>query len=268
MWHSNRVPFLVAILTIGLAACQPHRYEEAPLSPVKPHMNYAKAAELNIALGLAYLKQGDVERARDKLLRASRLNPQNPEVYEALGVYYEHVRLLPRAEESYWKALSLAPESAGANYHFGAYLCHMQQYAKAEGYFQVALEDQHYPKIGELLETAGVCAYQAGNHVLAEAYLTRAVRESPKRTAPWLYAARYAYINGDYDKAHEYIEHYSMLPHRPNPDMLKLQFEIAEKSGDGVLAQASYQQLKTLFPNSSEWRAVMRANLAKERNDD
>jgi type IV pilus assembly protein PilF len=73
----------------------------------------AKAAEINVQLGLGYFKQGDVQRAQKKLLRAREQAPNSADVAAALGYYFEHTGQLEQAKQYYGHALKLT-KGAGA----------------------------------------------------------------------------------------------------------------------------------------------------------
>ena len=75
-------------LAIGvLGACGPKQLQD-----VNPHTKSLNdAASINVQLGLAYLQQGNVELARDKLERALSQNPKNPAVQTAVASLYDRL---------------------------------------------------------------------------------------------------------------------------------------------------------------------------------
>jgi type IV pilus assembly protein PilF len=68
-----------------------------------------KAAIYNTQLGLAYLKQGDRQRAQGKILKALKMDPNSAEVNAAMAYFLENTGDLKEARNYYKKALSLAP---------------------------------------------------------------------------------------------------------------------------------------------------------------
>ena len=51
--------------------------------------NAGDAAKTNVELGLEYLSQGQVARAKSKLIHAAKLSPNLPEAHSALAYFYE-----------------------------------------------------------------------------------------------------------------------------------------------------------------------------------
>jgi type IV pilus assembly protein PilF len=60
--------------------------------------NPRDAAAYNVQLGIAYLKQGDVASAREKIERALKQDPQNPSVQTAAALLYDRMGEVSRAD--------------------------------------------------------------------------------------------------------------------------------------------------------------------------
>lgn len=83
----------------------------------------ADASALNLELGAAYLAQGRLELARDKLLRATRQDPRSPEAHRVLGMAYERLEDQDRAGRHYRQAVRLAPRDVEALNSLGVFQC-------------------------------------------------------------------------------------------------------------------------------------------------
>lgn len=81
------------------------------------------ASGLNLELGAAYLAQGRLELARDKLLRATRQDPGSSEAHRVLGMAYERLEDRERAELHYRRAVRLAPRDVEALNSLGVFQC-------------------------------------------------------------------------------------------------------------------------------------------------
>ncbi|MYA31207.1 MAG: tetratricopeptide repeat protein [Gammaproteobacteria bacterium] len=81
------------------------------------------ASALNLELGAAYLAQGRLELARDKLLRATRQDPDSSEAHRVLGMAYERLEDQERAGLHYRHAVRLAPRDVEALNSLGVFQC-------------------------------------------------------------------------------------------------------------------------------------------------
>ena len=68
---------LAALLLVGCGSNAKRQTEKAH-----------EAAVYNVQLGLAYMKQGDLERAKDKLDRAVKQDPDSPDVHSARATLF------------------------------------------------------------------------------------------------------------------------------------------------------------------------------------
>ena len=78
---------------------------------------------LNLELGAAYLAQGRLELARDKLVRATQQDPGSSEAHRVLGMTYERLEDPDRAERHYRRAVRLAPRDVEALNSLGVFQC-------------------------------------------------------------------------------------------------------------------------------------------------
>ena len=81
------------------------------------------ASALNLELGAAYLAQGRLELARDKLVRATQQDPGSSEAHRVLGMTYERLEDHDRAERYYRRAVRLAPRDVEALNSLGVFQC-------------------------------------------------------------------------------------------------------------------------------------------------
>jgi Flp pilus assembly protein TadD len=105
------------------------------------HPDFA-ASYINI--GLIEIQRDDLHTAETALLRAATLAPQQPEVYNGLGIIYRRTGRFKEAESAYLKALQFAPDYANAHLNIGilydiylnnlsAALDHYQRYQAISG---------------------------------------------------------------------------------------------------------------------------------------
>jgi len=250
--------FLIATFCL-LAACSGNKDDKnLALNSQSPSMydlpesiDHIKAAKLNVELGLNYLKQEQVSRAKSKLLRAKKLAPDLPEVHYSYGYFLEYVGEIPAAEKSYQKAVSLNPKGGNERNNLGAFLCRQHQYRKAEKEFLKAIDDPNYPNTAEALENAGVCVNQIPDVAKAVEYFEKSLRYDANRSTALLELAMIRYQEKQYQQANEYHQRFAQIA-RPNARFLLLGIELAKRSGDKNKV-ASYQLLlNNQFPESAK----------------
>ena len=216
-----------------------------------PTADYEKAARLYVELGLAYLKDGMVGRAKTKLLRAKKLAPQIPEVHSALGYYMESVGEIDQANSHYQNAIKKNPEGGAEHNNYGAFLCRQGYYQQSEKEFIKATEDPQYTNTPEAFENAGLCVLQIPNVAKAKDYFLRAVRMDPRRNEALIELGYIYFDEGEYSKA---LEFHSLFAEQSQHTArsLWLGVQLAKHYND-LNKMASYTLLlQNRFPNSQE----------------
>lgn len=148
------------------------------------------AAEYNIRLGLGYLAEGQVPRAREKLLRALSQAPNMPEVQLAMGYFLLQINQLNQAGDYYQRALRLSPDSPEVQNNFGVYLCRAGQVRLAIKYFLRAATNSRYLHPDSAYENAGLCALKIPDKSQAKQFFEQALKFNPTRKQSLLEIAR------------------------------------------------------------------------------
>jgi type IV pilus assembly protein PilF len=173
--------------------------------------NKQNAAVYNTQLGLAYLKQGDKPRAKEKLLKALDLAPNSAEVNASMAYYFENTGDLKEAGALYRKALALAPKNGSQLNNYGSFLCRQGRYKESESYFLKAVSDIHYVQTAGAYENAGLCAAAIPNLSKAELYFSRALKQDPQRKQSLYELVRIALKRNQAKKALAYLKTYPKL---------------------------------------------------------
>ena len=222
---------------------------------LQPKVDYNKAARLYIELGLAYLKDGQVGRAKVKLLRAKKLAPQLPEVYYALGFYMESVGEFDQAKQYYLTAIQRNPKDGKARNNYGTFLCRQGQYLESEKEFIAAIDDPNYTQTAEALENAGFCMKEVPDLVKAKQYFEHAVRMDPRRVNALLELSYMNYQAAEYGAASEHLSQYNLEANQ-TPRSLWLAIKLAQRVNDHNKAGSLTMSLKQQFPNSQEMKDI------------
>ncbi len=221
-----------------------------------PAAERLKAAELHTQLGIAYMQEGDLKRALDRLQRAVAADPGYARAHTALGILYERLGEHAKAERHHRRAVRLDPKDSYAHNAYGSFLCARGRFAEADGEFRAAAANPLYETPWVALTNAGLCALRAGGRARGERYLREALERNP-RFAPALIAmAELSYDAGRYLQARAYLQRYQAVAAH-TPRSLWLGVRVERRLGDRD-AEASYALLlKRKFPDAQETRLLL-----------
>ncbi|ASQ45840.1 type IV pilus biogenesis/stability protein PilW [Legionella clemsonensis] len=221
--------FLPFFILLFLTACQhATTVKSEHSSSNKPKTQ--EAAIYNTQLGIAYLKQGDMPRAKRKLLNALDLAPNSADVNVAMAYYLEKTGNLKEAKTYYQKALLLAPKSGAQLNNYGTFLCRLGKYAEAENYFLRATGDVQYIHTAAAYENAGLCAQAIPDYSKAKKYFIRALEQDPKRKQSLYELATIELKQKHAGKALMYLQEYQDSVNH-DPTLLALTVDAAHQAG-------------------------------------
>ena len=166
---------LLAVTLVFLAACT-HQVVTDTASP-----SMVAASKINIQLGIAYLKEGDNLRAKEKLLLAVSQD-KTPQSYGALAYYYEKTGDIDLASQNYQAAIMLNPTAGAGRNNYGAFLCRQGEYQQADEQFMLAVSDKNYINTAGAYENAGLCALLIPDKAKAKQYFEMALQQNPQLT--------------------------------------------------------------------------------------
>lgn len=169
---------IVIACIVLLSACVS---KQKPQTLTQNRGGAAKAASYNTQLGLAYLEQGNISRAKKKLLLALSQAPNSAEVNGSMAYYLETTGDIKKADAYYKKANKLAPNSGPQLNNYGAYLCRQGMYHEAVNRFERAVNDPNYINTAGAYENAGLCAMAIPDIKMAKKYFDKAIRQDPTR---------------------------------------------------------------------------------------
>lgn len=237
---------LVAVATL-LAAC-------ASASPERPK-DSKEAARANAQLGFAYLRQGNLPLAKEKLERAERQDDRNPDLQAALGMLYERLERKAEAEKHYAAARRLAPESGEIANTYAVFLCNNGKPEAGVKEFEAAARNPLYPTPWAALTNAAVCLRSAKRGAEAIPYLQQAVQIRPNFAAAVTELADLQLAEGKPGDANDTVNRYLSMG-IASPDVLFVGVRVAQARGDATTASTLARRLRRDFPQSDQARAV------------
>jgi type IV pilus assembly protein PilF len=210
-----------------------------------------EAAKINIQLGQAYLSQGKLDMAMEKLRKGIDLAPRNPDGHTVIAVLYEQLGNIEMAGKHYQEARRLAPESGLTANNLGRFLCSQGQYGKADDLFASALMDPFYRSPETALLNRGSCAMSAGKLDAAADSLRLALERNPDMPDALYQSAVLAMQRKDSLRARAFIERYLGVA-RVSPQALVFAIEIERALGNQRAVARYRERLVQEFPESAE----------------
>lgn len=246
----------IAVLSvITLNGCVEH-VPPKEVAKNAPELNLEKAAQLNVSLGLTYLKQNEMTRAKLKLNRAMKLAPQLPEVHYGMAFYFEQVGEVDAARKAYQRSIALNPKGGIEHNNYGTFLCKHHEYRASEKEFLQALTDPNYLNSAEALENAGLCVLEIPDEANATEYFKRALQHDSKRYNALIELAYISYQHKDFQSASMYCAQYELIA-EPTARSLWLSIQLATHLEDKNKVSSDRLLLKDRFPNSKEYKDII-----------
>ena len=255
---------MIVITFMGLSACTKSLKNESSGESEPPQMeskrsidggmpDYKRAALINVELGLGYLSQGQVARAKTKLTHALKLAPGIPETHTAMAYFLEMVGEYKDSEKEHKKSVKISSGKGAVYNNYGAFLCRRDRFKEADVAFNSAIADKEYARTAEVYENAGLCALKSQSKEVAAEYLTTAIRQDPSRSIALLELAALDLSQGKTQEAKDLLGRFRSLS-EPNPRSLWLGIQVAKALNDDKSATTQALMLKNLFRDSQEYQ--------------
>ena len=216
-----------------------------------------KAAKANVQLGTAYLQQGNYPVAKEKLERALKQNPKDPDVHTSLGLLYDNTGDPKLADKHFREALHLAPERPDISNNYGIYLCKNGRVDEGVERFSAVAANKFYRTPEVALANAGVCLRDAKRLEDARTKFAEAVRAKPNYSEATVQLANLHIERGQLADARKVVDTY-LGAFRPNAEVLFAAVTVARASKDRVTEDRYSRRLRLDFPDSAQARALAR----------
>lgn len=245
-------PSLLLLIAALLTGC----VTTGDVNPMTTDKGRKAAVDAYVQLGIAYIQQGDTQRAKVPLKNALDLDSSNADAHAALALAFQ-VEMEPKlADEHYRKALSQRPDDARLLNNYGGFLYEQGRYKEAQETYLKAAEDNLYPERSRVFENLGLTALQLGQREQAKEYFQRSLRLSSRQPRALLEMAQLSYEDRAYVPARSYYEAYSELAPQ-NARSLLLGARLADVFEDRDRAASLGLQLKRLYPASQEYQQYL-----------
>jgi type IV pilus assembly protein PilF len=220
------------------------------------HANNQKdAAAYNVQLGIDYMNQGDLARAKDKLDRAVKENPSNADVHSARAQLFGRMGEVKEADDEYRTALRLAPNDPRMENNYAVYLCQNTRTDEGVKRFMAAAHNPLYGTPEAAYTNAGVCLHAAKRDDEAQADFVRALQQKPNFAEAAFQLANLQFQRGQLPAARAGIDSF-MSTYEATPDLLLLAVQVARAQGDRLAAQKYSRRLQMDYPDTNQTRAL------------
>ncbi|HYP81078.1 MAG TPA: type IV pilus biogenesis/stability protein PilW [Steroidobacteraceae bacterium] len=214
-----------------------------------------EAAHANMQLGMAYLQQGNLVAAKEKLDRAEQQDPHSFEVHWALASLSERLLQPTEADRHYQAALRLAPQNGEVSNTYGVFLCRAGKVAPALKLFDDAFNNQLYSTPWAAATNAAICLRSDKRDADAVPYLERALIRRPDYAAAVVELADVQLLLNKPDAARVAVDRFLAIG-RKSPDVYLVAVRVALKQGDRVAADTYARLLRRDYPSSPQSREL------------
>ena len=245
-------PSLLLLITALLTGC----VTTGDVNPMRTDKGRKEALDAYVQLGIAYIQQGDTQRAKVPLKNALDLDSSNADANAALALAFQ-LEMEPKlADQHFRKALSQRSNDPRLLNNYGGFLFEQGRYKEAHEIYLKAAEDNLYPERSRVFENLGLTSLQLGQREQAKEYFQRSLRLSSRQPRALLEMALLSYEDRAYVPARSYYDAYSELAPQ-NARSLLLGARLAEVFEDRDKAASLGLQLKRLYPASQEYQQYL-----------
>jgi type IV pilus assembly protein PilF len=247
--------WVAGIVACALAGCV--TTDDTGNKPKKAEDPEITASKYNIQLGTAYLQQGNFALAKEKLERALKQNPKDPDVHTSLGLLYDRVGEPKLADKHFREALRLAPDKPDVSNNYAVYLCKNGRVDEGVGRFMSVAGNRYYRTPEVALTNAGVCLRTAKRLDEAEQKFVGAIKVRPNYSEATVQLAGLHLEREELVEARKVVDTY-LTAFKPNPDVLLAAVNVARAAKDRMSEEKYSRTLRLEFPDSPQARALKR----------
>ena len=211
----------------------------------------AAAGAANLQLGAAYLQQGNLPIAKEKLEKSAKQSPKDPVVHGMLGVLYHRLGDDKQAEKEYRLALELAPADPEQLNNYAIFLCNVGRADEGVSRFEEAARNPLYRTPWVAYTNAGVCLRGAKRDAEAMPLFLRAFQVDPSYAEAVVQLADLDLSQHHAADAYQRVTNY-LKTNPSNAELLLLGWRAARELKDPVGAAQMAWRMQSDFPDSDQ----------------
>jgi type IV pilus assembly protein PilF len=210
-----------------------------------------EAALINTQLGMTYMRQGNLQAARDKIEKALGQNPRTAQTQMAAGFLYDRLGDDRKASDHFEQAVRLADGDPDVLNNAAVYYCRKGDKKVGEKYFLQAAQSPLYRTPEVAYTNAGRCARADGRVAEAEQYYRKALVFDANQPDALLQLADLYHEAKKSGQARPFLQRYlAVAP--ATASSLWLGYRIERASGDPSAAAEYAARIKKEFPSAPE----------------
>ncbi|MDI9245226.1 type IV pilus biogenesis/stability protein PilW [Marinobacter sp. CHS3-4] len=228
-------------------------------SRFKREADKEQAVKNYVQLATAYIGQGNLDRARNHIDRATEIAPDEASVLAAKGLLLQADSEMELAEQSYRRALADDEGYTRGRVYYGAFLYGQKRFEESRDQFAAASRDTDYKDRASVFFNLGLTEERLGDLDAAARAYKRSVELSRGSAESLLALSRVLVANNNYSAASRYygrltgmMQRNSNLRH--SPESLLTGIRIAHHFGDIDREASLGLLLKSDFPDSLEYQ--------------
>lgn len=214
-----------------------------------------EAARANTQLGVAYLRQGNLTQAKEKLEKAEKQDPRSHEVQYALALFSERMNQPAEAERHYQSALKLSANNAEVANAYAVFLCRSGKVDAAIRLFEEVVRNPLYNAPWVAGTNAAVCLRSDKRNADAVPWLERAIAQRPDYYPAVVELGDLHIANNEPQKARVAVDRFLAIG-RKSADVLLIGVRASMAQGDRAGADIYARLLRRDFPNTPATSAL------------
>jgi len=242
----------LSLMILVLAACGSTPKRPQSKSQFSP-------AAVNMKLGVAYLKQGKMKVALEKLQRSLYFDPDYVDAHVSIAVLYERIGEPEKAEKHFLSAVRLAPKNPMVRNNYGTFLCRGGRVEQAQKNFLAAVKNPFYDTPEVAYTNAAICAWDHARDASAEHLFRQALDRNPKFASALISLAELLESKGAPFKASAFLQRYEAVG-QPTAQSLWLGWRIETALGATDVSTQYRQKLLNQFPDSAQAKKLQKGD--------
>ena len=249
---------LLLIMCIFMVACATQPVTNHADSSQRVVQN-KEAAELNIRLGANYIANGEYQLADEKLKKAFKQDPKSSVARWTYAILQENLNQPKTADYYYKEALKINPKDSRGQQSYASFLCRSGRYQEASKHFTNALSDPLFAQREATSLTAGVCAMEIPDYLVAEHHLKETLRINNRNRVALYQLAKLHFQQENYAVSQSYMRDFEEVSNH-TAESLWLAYRTERGLGNVRIAQSYAKLLSKQFPSSKEAAQLARMN--------